>query len=105
MRAVTFTILIVPAALAALLSCRLAARAGLGWKWSAAACLLVALFTGPAALTIVLPTAAAKGAVTFGFGLTAHPSLLQLTQFTVPLAVGVWAAWRQAKASVTASTA
>ena len=105
MSAIAFTILIVPSAGATLLLCHLAARAGLSWKWIATACALVALVTGPAALKIALPTAAAKGALMFGFGVSAHPSLLQLTQFAVPLAIGAWAAWRQMKSRPTVSTA
>jgi hypothetical protein len=99
MHPISFSILVVPAATAAFVFCRLACRAGLGWKWSVLACMVVALLSGLAWLNIVLPTVGAKGQITFGLGVALHPSIFQFARFAVPLAIGLWTIWRQSKRS------
>ena len=97
MRPIVFAILVLPAAAAEIGFCRLAARAGLGRKWSVTACVVVALFCGLASLNISLPTVGGKGHVTFGLGVALHLSILQIARFAVPLATGLWMIRRQFK--------
>ncbi len=91
----TVGLLIAPLALAAAFFCRLARRAGVSWRWSLAACALLAVLGGAAMTQFVLPTEHAKGTLRFGFGISTHPSASQMLQFLLPLSIGGWAAWRQ----------
>jgi hypothetical protein len=97
MRPIAFVILVVPAAAAEIAFCRLAARAGLSWKWSAVACVVVAVLCGLSSLNISMPTIGEKGHVHFGLGVALHMSLFQTARFTVPLAVGLWSMRRESK--------
>ena len=91
----TVALLIVPLAVAATFFCRLAARAGVSWRWSLSACALLAVLGGAAMTQFVLPTETTKGMFQFGFSISKHPSASQMLQFLLPLSIGGWAAWRQ----------
>jgi hypothetical protein len=88
-------LMVIPVALAATYFCYLARRAGVSWKWSLAACGLLAVLGGAAMTQFALPTEHSQGSLSFGFGVSAHPSASQMLQFLLPLAIGGWAAWRQ----------
>jgi hypothetical protein len=90
-------LMVIPLAIAAAFFCRLASRAAVSWKWSLAACLLLAAFGGMAVAQFMLPTDTSQGRLTFGFGISAHPSASQVLQFLIPLAIGGWAVWQQLK--------
>lgn len=90
-------LMVVPIAVAAWFFCRLGARASVSWKWSLVACLLLAVIGGLAMAQLALPTDTSRGSLSFGFGLSMHPSASQLLQFLLPLSIGGWAVWRQIK--------
>jgi hypothetical protein len=84
-----------PVAIAAVFFCLLARRAGTDWRWTLAACSLLAVVGGVAIASLTLPTATTKGSFSFGFGVSRHPSPAQLLQFVLPLLICGWALWRQ----------
>ncbi len=86
----------VPPAIVALLFWRLASRGGLGWRWSLAACLLVALLAGAYTSQIVMPVEPGQGKLMVGLGVSMFPSGLQLLQLAVPALIGLLSAWRLA---------
>jgi hypothetical protein len=87
-----------PIGLAAWLFCRMATKAGVSWKWTLAASLILAVIGGAAMAQVVLPGAGSKGSVMLGLSLSTHPSAAQLLQFALPLAIGAWAVFRQVQA-------
>jgi hypothetical protein len=114
--AVVVTMILGPIALSAVLFCHLALKAGVSWKWSAVACgLLAALaFTvfgdviaagqnrsalHGVRITSVEPPIEAneRNRLTFGLGLRTNPSVLQIAQMLIPLAVLGWAVARQSR--------
>lgn len=99
MPGVLFAALFAPVVAVAALVCRLGQRAGVNWKWTVCACSIVAVIGGMAIANIVLPSGAAQGKMTFGFGLSQSPSLAQILQFVAPLSIGIWAGWRQSDRS------
>jgi hypothetical protein len=113
MPVIASAIVLAPIALAAAWFCRVAGRAGSGWKWPLAACLVLALIGGAAFFDMKLPgtqgllhgtkfqdTAAGgepKGHMMFGFGINRRPRPWQVLQFSIPLAVCALFAWRQVR--------
>lgn len=95
MPGVVFASLFAPVVAVAALVCRLGQRAGVNWKWTVSACSIVAVIGGMAVANIVLPNGATKGAMMFGFSVSQSPGLAQILQFAAPLAIGIWAGWRQ----------
>jgi hypothetical protein len=89
--------LLVPVALAAAFFSRLAIAADVSWKWTLAACFVLALAGGLAMCDFSLPTEHARGRFTLGYRLAIYPTASQALQFVLPLAIGGWAAWRQIK--------
>lgn len=94
-----------PPALLALFFWWLTSRSGLSWRWSLAACALVALLAGAYTSQLQLPVAPGEGTLTIGLGISSSPSLLQWGQFAVPALIGVVSAWRLASMRPTARTA
>jgi hypothetical protein len=84
-----------PVAIAATFFCYLARRAGVSWRWTLAACSLLAVVGGAAIATMTLPTATTQGSLRFGLGVSMHPSAAQLLQFLIPLAIAGWVILRQ----------
>lgn len=95
MPGVVFLSLFVPIVAVAALVCRMGSRAGVHWRWTVIACAIVAVVGGTAMANIVLPIGASRGQMTFGFGVSQYPTPGQLLQFAAPLALGIWAGWRQ----------
>jgi hypothetical protein len=98
---VVLGLLVVPVALAAAFFSRLAIAAGVSWKWTFAACAVVAVLGGMAMTEFVLPTEHTKGELHLGLALGLRPSASQMLQFLLPLAIGGWAIWRQIKGRTT----
>lgn len=96
---VIVALMVIPVALAAAFFCRVAARAGVSWKWSLAACCMIAVLGSAAMTHFVLPTETTQGSLHFGLRLALRPTASQLLQFAAPLAICGWAIWRQVKAS------
>ena len=94
---VIVSLTVLPVAIAAAFFCRLAMRADVNWKWSLAACSLLAVIGGAAVAQLALPTETTRGSLSFGFGISTHPSAAQVLQFLVPLAICGWAVWRHFK--------
>jgi hypothetical protein len=92
---VVLAVLVTPLALAAALFCRLAVKTGVSWKWMLTTCSILAMVGGAAAANLIMPGVVTRGTFSFGFGIGLHPSYAQLFQFSVPLAIGGWAIWRQ----------
>ncbi len=92
---VSLAMLIVPIGVAAFVFCRIAARSDVTWKWTLAACGILAIVGGMAMVNIVMPGAANKGTVMFGMGLGMRPTEAQLAQFALPLDIAALAIWRQ----------
>jgi hypothetical protein len=90
-------LMVVPVAVAAAFFCRIAARAGVSWRWSLAACCLIAVLGSAAMTQFVLPTETTKGMLTFGFRLALKPTASQALQFLAPMAICGWAMWRQVR--------
>jgi hypothetical protein len=88
-------LMVVPVAVAAAFFCRVAGRAGVSWRWSLAACCLIAVLGSAAMTHFVLPTETTKGTLTFGFRLALKPTASQALQFLAPMAICGWAMWRQ----------
>ena len=97
MSLVSRAIVFVPVVAAAIAFCWLAARAAVGWKWIATACLLVAVLGGMSMVNLALPGNGQQGSLNFGLGVSAHPSLAQILQFSLPLTIGAWTIWRQSQ--------
>lgn len=97
MSLISQAVVLLPVVMTAIGCCWLAARSAVSWKWIAAACLLVALLGGTAMVNLALPGNGHQGSLTFGLGLSAHPSLGQLLQFALPLTIGAWTIWRQSQ--------
>lgn len=89
----------VPPAVVALVFWRLASRGGLSWRWSLAACAIVALLAGMYTSQMDLPVAAGHGRLTIELGLSWIPSARQLAQLAAPAAIGLLSAWRLAAGS------
>ena len=87
-----------PPALVALLFWRLASRSGLSWRWSLAACLLVALLAGAYTSEMQLPLETGRGRLAIGLGVSLCPTLLQWAQLAVPALIGLLSAWQLASA-------
>ena len=85
-----YLIQVLPIGVTPAMFCWLAPRAGVGRKWSVLACSLIALVGAANSMNIALPTVSAKGFVSFGFGITEHPSIFQIVKFSVPLAICAW---------------
>ena len=115
--------MLVPIGLAAAFFCRLGRKSGIGWKWPLAACVLLAVLSGPAMIdaavrgshprgvlhgtkyhAAVPQSAGHRGFLSFGFGISKHPSYAQMMQFALPLAIGIFAVSRQANRPRTACT-
>jgi hypothetical protein len=62
-------------------------------------CLLIALFAAVFFTRLEPPTADTKGTLTVGFCLTSSPTLQQLAQFFLPLALGSYLIMRAGQAS------
>jgi hypothetical protein len=92
---VMLAMLILPTAAATTLFCRASRKANVSWKWTLAACSILAIVGGTAAATLILPGVGTRGSFFFGFGVGTHPSYAQLLQFAVPMAIGGWALYRQ----------
>lgn len=92
-------LMVIPVAAAAAFFCRVAARAGVSWKWSLAACCLIAVLGSAAMTHFVLPTETSQGTLSFGLRFALWPTASQLLQFVAPLAICGWAIWRQVKAN------
>lgn len=88
---------VIPPALVALLLCYLARRGGLSWRWSLAACLLVAVIAGLFRGQLELPRAMSKGQLMLGFGFGLAGWFQPLLQFSLPLATGLGFAWWMAQ--------
>jgi len=95
MSLVSRAVVLLPVVLAAVGFCWLAARSAVGWRWVAAACLLVAILGGISMVHLALPGNGQQGSLSFGLGVNAHPSLEQILQFALPLTIGAWAILRQ----------
>lgn len=95
---VIVSLTVVPVVIAATFFCYLARRAAVDWKWSLAACSLLAVVGGLAIAQLALPTVTSKGSLSFGFGISTQPSPSQILQFVLPLAICGWATWRQLRA-------
>jgi hypothetical protein len=95
---VIVSLTVIPVAIAATFFCYLARRAAVNWRWTLAACSLLAVIGGAAIAQLALPTATSKGSLTFGFGISTQPSASQILQFLLPLAICGWAIWRQLRA-------
>jgi hypothetical protein len=91
---VTFATVLVPIVLAVAVCCKLASRAAVGWKWILGTSLLIAVLGSTAMFRMALPTLEQKGSLQVGFGVSTHPSLAQIVQFLLPLAIGAWTIWR-----------
>lgn len=90
-------LVLVPLGVATALFSYLARRAGVSNRWTIALSLVLALIGGLATSQLLLPTETSQGHLSVGFGVSAHPSPLQVLQFLLPLAIGGWAVWRQMK--------
>jgi len=93
-----------PPAIVALIFWRLASRSGLSWRWSLAACTLVALLAGAFTSQMQLPLESGQGSFSVGFGVFASPSPLQWAQLAVPAMIGGVSAWRLASVRRMATT-
>jgi len=93
-RSVEVTMRFVPPAVAAALLCWCARRGGMSWRWTTAACLLVALIAGALLVQLNLPAEPGPGnfLLGFGFGLWMY-RWVNLVQLLVPLAVGALFLW------------
>jgi hypothetical protein len=110
----TGAFVLAPIALVAVLVCRVASRAAIGWKWPLAACVILALIGGTALFDVKMTgvdrgalhgttfhaanNSAAplpRGSMAFGFGVNTHPRPWQVVQFSVPLAICGLFVWRQ----------
>ena len=80
----------------ALIFWRLASRSGLSWRWSLAACLLVALLAGAYTSQMQLPIEPGQGRLMIGLGISSSPSAAQLLQLAMPMAIGLLSAWQLA---------
>jgi hypothetical protein len=78
-------LIVVPPVLATWLICRWGRRAGRGWGWGLAACLLVALGSAALATHLVLPAAPGTGQFGIGIGLNKIPQPAQVMRFALPL--------------------
>jgi hypothetical protein len=112
---VVFAIVVIPLGIAAALVCRVARKAGRARWWPLVACTLLAIIGGMTFFDVALPGTHRRGvlhdsriggqdpelehrsAVCFGFGVGKYPKWWQLTQFALPLAIGVWAVHRQGR--------
>lgn len=96
---VLLVLVAVPVAVCAVLFCRLASRAAVGWKWTLAACCVLALVGSLAVADVGVPTRASArgkhGSLMLGLGMGSHPRPSQVFQFALPLAIGGWVIWRQ----------
>ncbi len=92
---VMLAMLVIPTAIATMLFCRAARKANVSWKWTLTAGSILAVVAGTAAATLIMPGVTARGAFTFGFGVSSHPSYAQMLQFAVPMAIAGWAVYRQ----------
>jgi hypothetical protein len=114
---VVSAMVVVPIALAAAIFCWLGQRAAVGWRWPLAACLLLAILSGPTMVDAGLRGAYPRGLLhgtrythmtaqkpdavgflSFGFGVSRRPSLSQIVQFALPLAICAFVASRQTSA-------
>jgi hypothetical protein len=92
---VVMAYVLTPIAVAAAFFCRLATKSAVSWKWTLAACAIMALIGGAAFAQVTFPTAATRGTLMLGFGVSQNPSPQQMLQFALPLAIGGWAIYRQ----------
>lgn len=95
MSLVSRAVVLLPVALAAIGFSWLAARSAVGWRWIAAVSLLVAFLGGISMVNLALPGNGQQGSLSFGLGVSAHPSLEQILQFALPLTIGAWTIVRQ----------
>jgi hypothetical protein len=79
-------------ALAVVLLCWCAKRAGMSWRWTLAATCLVALIAGALVVQTTLSEEARQGTIVFGLGLPVLKSI-NLIQLLVPLLVGAISLW------------
>ena len=93
-RSVEVTMRFVPPGVAAALLCWCARRGGMSWRWTTAACGLVALIAGALLVQLNLPAEAGQGnfLLGFGFGLWMY-RWVNLVQLLVPLAVAALFLW------------
>ncbi len=91
------TIVLAPVIASAAFFCRLAAKAVVNWKWPMLTCFLLAVVGGMAISDVSMPTAGSGGRLVFGFGVRRNPAASQIVQFSVPLAIGALATWRQTR--------
>jgi hypothetical protein len=114
---VVSAVVVVPIALAAAIFCWLGHKAAINWKWPLAACVLLAMLSGPAMVDVGLRSAHPRGVLhgtrythvsaqnpdtvgflSVGFGMGLHPRLSQIVQFALPLAICAFVAYRHASA-------
>jgi hypothetical protein len=100
---VVVAILVLPASLTAAFFCAKARKAMVDWRWTLAACTLLAVISGLAAIEVMLPEGQFHGRILFGFSLKRYPSASQTLQFLLPLAICGWTIWRQVKDGVGAA--
>ena len=86
----------------AIVFCRIASRAAVGWKWTLAACCILAVMGSMAVTEVGVPSAGPQrgkhGSLMLGLGVTRHPKPAQVLQFALPLAVcGMTFALQQAQ--------
>jgi hypothetical protein len=89
----------IPPAIVILIWHRLFRHSGRTKLWGIASCLLIALIAGLYVTRLVLPTADTKGNLQVGFGLTTSPTLQQVAQFVLPLALGSYLVIRAGRGS------
>jgi hypothetical protein len=113
---VVSAMVVVPIALAAAVFCWLGHKAGVHWRWPLVACLLLAALSGPTMVDAGLRGAHPRGLlhgtryrhvsaespdalgfVSVGFGMSRRPSLSQIVQFALPLAICAFVAYRQTR--------
>ena len=108
-----FAMVMIPLGLAAAMVCWVARKAGRARWWPLVACTLLAMIGGLTFFDVALPGTHRRGvfhdtriggrdpnvehrsAVAIGFGIGKYPRWWQVTQFALPMAIGVWAAHRQ----------
>lgn len=96
-----YGLMFAPSVLVSVSLCRLAARAGRGYRWVLAGCLMVGLFAGSVCYRCVLPATPGTGSIMIGWmgypmreiGVFHFSLVQQAVQGVGPVAIGLVATW------------
>ncbi|MBI2823457.1 MAG: hypothetical protein HYX69_02060 [Planctomycetia bacterium] len=86
---------VAPAAIVAVVLCRLASKASVRWHWPLLACAILGAIVGSTQIKVFMSPVEGQSQLTLGMGVSSKTLFIEPWHFALPVAIGLWAVWRQ----------